>query len=45
LIVLIAIAVIIFVLRRMVRSYNKKIERRVLRQHENKKSSHKQGRG
>lgn len=45
LIVLLVIAVIIFVLKRMIKSYNKKIERRVLQQHENKKSSHKQGRG
>jgi Na+-transporting methylmalonyl-CoA/oxaloacetate decarboxylase gamma subunit len=43
LIVLLIIAVIIYLLKRMVRSYNKKIERRVLQQHENKKNSHKQG--
>lgn len=44
LIALLVIAIIIFVLKRMIKGYNKKIERRVLQQHENKKNNRKQGR-
>jgi hypothetical protein len=43
-IVLLAIAVVVFILKRMIKGYNKKIERRVLQQHENKKNNRKQGR-